>query len=336
MTQGVIEKTSEQLEDKVSVTLPYEEGLIVVFTGVKGSGKTANLAAVAMVAMAEWQKPVYSNLPIGGYLMGKYYEVSPLPDNFFVTYGRGVEPRAVIIVTELGEYFNNQDWQQLQSKMGVSMFAQIRKLNLHIFGDTQFFHHLNPRLAEQVDVLVRCQDLSKTPWGREHKVGKGVEALLEYFDLSGDVSPNGKSARSEFQPNVISGKSYKSEVAYIKAYWEYYDSHKLVALEQRFKKFYIEKEKVKVPELISEAANTAESTKSLRNFLTEVFNEAAKSGVAELKAQDVFQMVYADGFNVGQKELGMTVHALGIKSQYRSHCAAGQGTYYTVKEIGKQ
>jgi len=325
-----------QYDNQVEATLlPYEEGVVAIYTGVKGSGKTNNLSRIAMFFLSCSNKKVYANFAIGGKIMGRYYEVLPLPDNFFVTYGRGVESRSVVIVTELGEYFNNQDWQRLQSKMGVSMFAQIRKLNITIAGDTQFFHHLNPRLAEQVDVLVRCKDLYKDPWGKDHKIGKGEESVLEYYDLSGDIAPDGKSARSEFNFQIISGKPYKREVVYTKAYWEYHDSHKLVALDQRFKKFYIEKEKIKVSPLEMSAVDHPSNTRRLRDFLSEIFNSAAQSGITEMVGRNIKDMLYADGFDVGDKEFGLALHNLGIRGIYRKSGEEGPGTYYKVKEIGK-
>ena len=330
----MVEEAVDQLESNVEANLlPYEECVITVLTGVKGSTKTTNLARIGMMAMSCWRRPTYSNIPIGGYIMGQYYEVEPLPDNFFVTYGRGIEPHSVIIATELGEYFNNQDWQSLQSKMGVSMFSQIRKLNLIIFGDTQFFHHLNPRLTEQVDCLIRCKDLYKTPWGKESHLRKGEEAILDYYDLTGDLSPDGKTARSEFQPNVISGKSYKSEVVYTKAYWEYFNSHKLVALENRFKKFYIEKEKVRVDPISGEAINETTAQQQVVGFLKKIFNDAAASDVEILKASDIYSMLYADGFNISQGRMGIAIKNLGVKGKYYSHHPQGNGVYYQVRDF---
>ncbi len=320
------EATAIEVANRVSnkeATLPYEEGFICVYTGVKGSGKDGCLARDAMRSMACCGKEVYSNLPMGGrlpgwynedgeYQEGQYYEVKPLPAQFFVTMGKGVPPRSVVCISELGKYFNNQDWQRLDSKLGIEMFSEIRKLNLYIFGNTQFFHHLNPRLAEQVDILVRVKDLSKEPWGKEHGLGKGEEILLDYYDLCGDFSDNGTCARSEFQPNVISGKSYKSEVVYLKAYWQFYDSHKLVGLQHRFQQYYIEKQKIKVNPITAETVNLAEAQNTLRKFLIKTVNDAVESGMEEIRVTDIQAMCYADGFDVSPAQVGIALKNLGL------------------------
>lgn len=321
-------------KSNVEADLPYEEGWVCVYTGVKGSGKDGCLAREAIRAMSEYGKEVYSNLPIGGYNWGDYFEVKPLPGDFFVSFGKGVPPRSVVCISELGKYFNNQDWQRLESKMGVDMFGQIRKLNLYIYGNTQFFHHLNPRLAEQVDLLVRVKDLSKDPWGKEHGLGKGAEILLDYYDLCGDFSDNGKCARSEFQPNVINGKSYKSEVLYLKAFWEYYDSHKLVALETRFQQYYIQKEKIRVNPVTGESINITEQQNAFRNFLIKVVNDAVSEGVEELKIKDIHSMCYADGFDVTTAKVGIELKKLGLVTKYfRNHRDGEPGTWCFLERI---
>ena len=124
--------------------------------------------------------------------MGEYYEVQPLPNDFFVTYGRTIPRGSIIIVDELKEFFNRQEWFTTESKLGVSLFGQFRKLDFWLFGAMQFFHNLNTSVAQQVDVLIRCQDLHKTGWGHDLNVGKGVETYLNWFDLSGEASPDGK------------------------------------------------------------------------------------------------------------------------------------------------
>jgi hypothetical protein len=346
------EAAEVKVANKISneeATLPYEEGFVCVYTGVKGSGKDGCLARDAMRLMSCCNKEVYSNLPMGGKLPGWYdydfeneeyiyhespnYEVKPLPDNFFVTLGKGVPPRSVVCISELGKYFNNQDWQRLDSKMGIEMFGEIRKLNLYIFGNTQYFHHLNPRLAEQVDLLVRVKDLSKESWGKEHYLGKGEEILLDLYDLCGDFSDNGKCARSEFQPNVINGKSYKSEVLFLKAYWEFYDSHKLVGLQHRFQQYYIEKQKIKVNPVTGETINLAEAQNTLRKFLIGAVNDAVESGMEEIRVMDIQSMCYADGFDVSPAQVGIALKNLGLATKYFRNREGKAGTWCYLKRI---
>lgn len=306
--------------------VPYEDGYIIVYTGVRGSTKTCQLARIAMWSLAVLGRPTYSNFPIGGRIMGKYYETQPLPDNVFVTYAEDIEPRSVLIVDELQEFFDRQDWASVQSKFGQSLFAQIRKLNISIVGALQFFHYLNSRIAIQVDLLAKCKDLEFTPWGRDHNLGKGEEAEVEYFDLAGCFSPERKSARNPGHPHMISGEPYKIEAVYTKAFWEYFDSHKLTSLDQRFKRFYIEKTVQKVGVGVGQGGVT---NSELRDYLADVFYQAAQDGVKELKSSQVMDMVQRDGFESNYTEIGELLRRMGI-AKHHKRTAKGQGYYYIV------
>ena len=313
-------------DESLLPVVPYEEGYIIVYTGVRGSTKTCQLARIAMWSLAVLHRPTYSNFPIGGKINGRYYEAEPLPDNVFVTYAKDIPPRSVLIVDELQEFFDRQDWASVQSKFGQSLFAQIRKLNISIVGALQFFHYLNARIAIQVDLLAKCSDLEFTPWGRDHGVGKGVEAKVEYFDLSGCFSPERKSARNQAHPHMISGEPYKTEAVYTKAFWEYFDSHKLTSLEQRFKKFYIEKTVQKVGSNVGQGVG---ANSELRDYLADVFYQAAQDGVEELKSSQVMDMVQRDGFESNYTEIGDLLRRMGIAKRHK-RTATGQGYYYIV------
>lgn len=306
--------------------VPYEEGFIIVYTGVRGSTKTCQLARIAMWSLAVLKRPTFSNFPIGGKIMGKYYETQPLPDDVFVTYAQDIPPRSILIVDELQEFFDRQDWASVQSKFGQSLFAQIRKLNISIVGALQFFHYLNARIAIQVDLLAKCKDLESTPWGRDHNVGKGVEASVEYFDLAGCFSPERKSARNPGHPHMISGEPYKIEAVYTKAFWEYFDSHKLTSLDQRFRRFYIEKS---VQRVSGGDGQRASGNSELRNYLSDVFFQAAQAGTKELKASQVMDMVQRDGFETSYTEIGELLRRMGI-AKHHKRTATGQGYYYIV------
>lgn len=316
----------EKTEAEAPQIAPYEEGLITIFTGMRGASKSCQLSRVAMMARSCWHRPVYSDMPIGGYICGKYYEVEPLPNEYFVTYGRKIPRGSVIICDEIGEFFNRQEWYTAESKIGTSMFGQIRKLDHWIFGALQFFHHLNSRVSEQVDVLIRCKDLAKSPWGRDHHVKRGTEALLEWFDLSGWVSPNGKSARNPSQPQLITGLPYKREVIYTKAYHEYFNTKLLVALERKFQTFKIEKTIHKINPM-------AEQKAELSNWLGNLINDAYLKGKELVKAGDVYAAAHANGFSVSHMEIKNKLNALGIMGQHFAAHPEGAGIYYLVKEV---
>jgi hypothetical protein len=323
----LISNLESNLERGLPLSFPdYEEGLITIFTGMRGASKSCQLSRIAMMAMSCWRRPVFSDTPIGGYVMDKRYEVEPLPNEYFVTYGRNIPRGSVIIADEIGEFFNRQEWFTVESRLGTSMFGQIRKLDHWIFGALQFFHHLNTGVAEQVDVLVRCKDLAKTPWGRERHLRRGTESLLEYFDLSGWVSPNGKSARNPMHPQLITGLPYKKEVVYVRAYHKFFDTRLLVGLERKFQTFKIKKEVHKINP-------RGEAKGELTGWLANTINEAKAKGSELIKAGDIYASAHANGFAVSHMEIKNKLNALGITGRHFSAHPEGAGIYYEVKEV---
>lgn len=313
----------EQVPEKENV--PYEEGTITVFTGLRGSGKTCKLASVGMQSLSDWRRRTYSNFPIGGYIMGKYYESEPLPNDVFVTYAKDIPPGSVLVVDELQEFFDRQDWYTVQSKMGTSMFAQIRKLNIIIFGSTQFFSHLNGRIAEQVDYMLQFKDLYFSEWGLKYHIPKGNVAQQNWYNLCGGP-PDGKSARNEFHPHLITGKAYRKTTFFAKAYWEYFNSHLLTALNQRFQTFYMEKQKIKVGD--NGGRQPTEAQIALRSYVVSAFNKLYSERMKKIKAGDLLDMARAKGFDTDFRQLGGLLYNLGIEKE-----RTGSGFFYIVKEL---
>jgi len=315
-----VEATQNPEEKEVLGQQPWVEKLIVVFSGLAGSTKSCQLARMAMMALSCWDMDVYSDFPIGGKIMGKKYEVEPLPDDVFINYGNSLKPGlkkkgVMIVADELQEFFDRQNWQAVSSKMGTSMFMQIRKLQLTVVGAIQFFHYLNPRINDQVDILIRCEDLFFTPWGKAQGVIKGTVARLEYYDLSGAIT--GKTARSPVHYHLITGDPYKREIVYSKAFWEYFDTHRLTALEQRFRTYRIKKEQREVdqPTQVLERSGKRRQQAELAGFLASIFNDYSDSGIEQVHAADVKKALHADGFTVNDSVLGNAINALGIQRE---------------------
>jgi len=246
--------TVEEQSAQIPFSIPLTN--IIVFTGPKGSTKTCQLVRFALMGLSLWNRPVFSDFPIAGYISGRYYEVQPLPDDALINYAEELPQNSMLIVDEMQEFFDRQDWSSVRSKFGVSMSQQIRKLGLTIVGAIQFFNYLNPRIVDQVDVMAKCIDLYFTPWGREESIERGVESHVDYYDLSGGIT--GRSARGEQSRYLISGSPFASEEVYTKALWEYFDTRKLTAVDQRFKRYRIEREVLTVSQRMSAAAREQE------------------------------------------------------------------------------
>lgn len=280
---------------------------LIVLTGLKGATKTCNLVRLGLKSMIQWKRPTFSDFPFAGEILGQYFEVQPMPDDIFVTYGRGLPQFPVVITDELQEFFDRQNWASVESKLGVSAFQQVRKLGLTVIGATQFFHYLNPRLNDQVDILIRCNDMRFTPWGIGEDIKRGREALLEYYDLSGSV--RGKTARNPSNPHWISGEPFHEELVFTEPYWRFFDTRRLTAIEHRFRRYAIEKEVVRVDPL----GNRGTAQQDLNPAIDSIFGGLREKGKEHIKALELWNMLKADGFDISMKGLGEFMRDTGYE-----------------------
>ena len=292
---------------------------LMVLVGLKGSTKTCNLARFMLMAMGVWKRPVFSDFPMAGDILGVHYESQPFPDDAFVTYCQGIPRNSFIFVDEFQEFFDRQNWVAVESKLGVSVFQQIRKLGLTVVGATQFLHYLNPRINDQMDILIRCKDMRMTPWGINEGLERGKEALLEYYDLCGAIT--GTSARNPRNPHWVTGDPYYEELVFTKPYWRFFDTTKMTAIEHRFRRYVMNKEKREIPQPNKPDTQTGQSNE-LRAAILKIMTGLKEAGAEEVKSGDLFKMVNNDGFNTNVRAMGELVRNMGYKVK------AHRGTFY--------
>jgi len=314
--------TLKEESPQIQFSMPLTN--MIVFTGPKGATKTCQLVRFALSGLSVWDRPVFSDFPIGGYISGKYYEVQPLPDDALINYAQALPENSILIVDEMQEFFDRQDWASVRSKFGVSMAQQIRKLGLTIVGAIQFFNYLNPRIVDQVDVLAKCIDLYFTPWGRENGIERGIEGHVDYYDLSGGIT--GRSARDQHSRHMITGDPFASEEVYTKALWEYFDTTKLTGLDQRFKKYQIEKQVHKVSSMMG---GTKRPAADLEDAVMQCLGAQKGKGKEKIKASRLAQILKKEGVEISLQMLGRIVRNSGIQVK-----EDGRGVYYLLNGEG--
>lgn len=300
----------------------------ILLTGPKGGGKTSLLVRFAITAHFLWRVPVFADFPIAGMVGGKYFEVQPLPGDVFINYGRDIPPGSVLIVDELQEFFDRQNWQQVAQKFGTSMAQQIRHLRIVVVGAMQYINYLNPRINDQIDLMIKCQDLRFTEWGITGGIGRGKESILHYFDLCGGIDING-SARNPFNPHIISGPPYRQSLLYIKAYREYFDTTRLTAIENRFRQYQIKKEKIQVsPTGEMDSGSVDETTVDLIRMC---LDDAANDGKDRVNASDILGRLKARGKQMTAAQLGSTISQMAVERTLKQ----GRAFYSTGLEDEK-
>ena len=296
----------------------------ILLTGPKGGGKTSLLVRFAIVAHFLWRVPVFADFPIAGLVGGRYFEVQPLPTDVFINYARGIPPGSVLIVDELQEFFDRQNWQAVAQKFGTSMAQQIRHLQLVVVGAMQYINYLNPRINDQIDLMIKCQDLRFTEWGIGSGIWRGKESFLQWFDLCGGIDING-SARNPFNPHIISGPHYKQTHFYMKAYREYFDTTRLTAIEQRFRQYQIRKEKIPV-DPIGGRVNGADET--IVDLIRMCLDDAANRGKERVSASDILGQLKARGRQMSAVQLGQAISGMSVEKTLKQ----GRAFYSTGLE----
>ncbi len=323
------EATSGERRGRVYVPLIN----VIVFTGLKGATKTCNLVRWGVRALGVWKRPVLSDFPFSykwrDPITGEehVFEPEPLPDDAFVNWLKDIPPYAILLYDEVQEAFDRQAWMTVESRFGMSAFAQIRKKRVTIIGATQFFHYLNPRLNDQVDILVRFQDMRMTPWGISENIERGKEALSEYYDLSGAIT--GHSARHPTNSRWISGEPYYEELVFTEPFWSAFDTLAVTNIQHRFTSYQVKKEKRVIPQPGDNSRQQA--SEELRDALTNIFENARAQGQTRVKAGDVFKMLRADGFQGANSVIGDTVAAMGVKKKEER-----DGFHYLLEATGEQ
>lgn len=325
MGGGGIDAVPLPLRQEATLGEEYKDSFqltnFIVLVGMKGATKTCNLVRFGLKSLIQWKRPVYSDFPFMADICGQHFEPEPMPDELFVTYGKGIPRNAVILTDELQEFFDRQNWMSVESKLGVSEFQQIRKLGFLIIGATQYLSYINARVNEQMDILIRCKDLRMTPWGINEGIRRGREALLQYFDCCGAFDVRG-SARNIGNPHFITGPPFAEELVFTEPLWRFFDSRRLTAIEHKFRRFVLQKEKVPVPMLgNNHGTSDIESKEAISDLLSSLRGEQVK----EVQSTVFNRMLAESGTNINLNTQRGIIREFGIEVKYKK-----DGTYYQL------
>lgn len=219
---------------------PDDLSLFIVVVGVRGSGKTLLLtelqeyslrqAALIRLIRECKKKPklfpkrktrVFSNYPLKYFLKPDKLDVDRL-----VAWKKEYHD-CWIYFDEIGEQFDNQDWQNQGAKMINKGVVVMRHRNISFASSLQSFDTLNNRLKWQTDVIIKCRDLCFTPWGRANNLKPGEVISTLWLDKSG----------------VMTGYSYEESHRYYqmkfmgKRVWKDYDTtfeHDLMEMSSKY------------------------------------------------------------------------------------------------------
>lgn len=123
------------------------EGMIVIFQGPRGCGKTLSLVAEAL----EFHKKgwdIISNF--------KTSFSTKVSDEFILGLDKkSTIKNCVILIDELQIFFDSRTWSHNKSIKFSNFIQQIRKRNIILMGTTQYVDTVEKRIRQHIDILIR-------------------------------------------------------------------------------------------------------------------------------------------------------------------------------------
>jgi hypothetical protein len=122
-------------------------GMIVLFQGSRGSGKTLSLVYNSLEFLKNGWK-IYRNfsLPYGEYIS----------DDFVLSLTKESNLRdCVILIDEMQIFFDSRSWKDKGNIRFSHFIQQIRKRNIVILGTTQYVDTIEKRIRQHVDILIQ-------------------------------------------------------------------------------------------------------------------------------------------------------------------------------------
>lgn len=206
--------------------------LVVIIVGTRGSGKTLLMSHFEIEALSRaWavmrareiannpelyprkKTNVFSNYPVKGLWRPPDYakpitlESEPLEMDKLVRWHPDFA-NGYIFFDEIDQVADRQDWMSTVAKLLTAGVQVLRHRNLTLVASIQSLNWLNARLQWQADVIIKCRDLSFTPWGRERGIAPGEIASTSWIDKSGILTGYSFEENGAVYPLRFFGKRY--------------------------------------------------------------------------------------------------------------------------------
>jgi len=308
--------------------------LIVIIVGTRGSGKTLLMTHFELEILSRaWGvkklreisgKPnlyprkkvnIWSNYPVKGLWTppgqkkAVILESQPLDLERLIMWDDEFCD-GVIFFDEIDQVADKQDWQSLVGKLltaGVQMF---RHRNLSLYASIQSLNWLNSRLQWQADVIIKCRDLSFTPWGKEKHVQPGEVANTTWIDKSGIMTGASFEENGMFYPLQFYGKRY----------WGSYSTHHEFNIIEYKRKYKLNLEAVE----ITDAGKVEKEGKDIEALHAAIEYFSYKDADNPRAKQDEFWDVAENlGFKGHRNRAGIYLKSAGVRLT-----GAGEYKYY--------
>lgn len=223
---------------------PYTKAIIGVIVGDKGAGKSFMLAVTIVRKMVEGGI-VWSNMKVktGKTILNRVYspggkkieycESNPLDWDLLYKLDESLV-EGTVAIDELGYFAGSRQSQDTRNKLINACLRQSRHRNLDFWSTAKNFFRVDNYIREEADVLIVCNDLAYSPWGKAVNLEPGTVIHTLYFDLSGVVTGRSVYPFIGRDNRVNTKMAYQDKNWHALPYHDCYDTKEIISLEEAF------------------------------------------------------------------------------------------------------
>lgn len=287
--------------DPLDLRDPYN----IAITGVKGSGKTLFMSWLACHAMVFHQMPCFSNYRIAFDLKikGKKYHFESQELDLFGVYDiRSGIKRAFVAFDEIQFFADARASISTKNRLITYFQNQSRKRQITICYTTQFFEWIDKRLQQATDVLIKCQDASRTSGGRESHMRRGEVFDITAYDLSGQWT--GATVSQTHAPAA----RYSF---FGKPMWSVYDTSFMVDAIEAGRNVRLDTAPIVIGDHVDERQKSEEMVLVMAQVLR-------SEGVTEISTKDFYDYLRSNNVDVNNNTVGKVLNANGAQTRQKS------------------
>lgn len=296
----------------------YADSIVVGLGGPKRAGKSLVMAAVVYRELWKGRK-VWSNLPIKTpkYFLDKGYPlIESIPIDWDALFTLSEEYQDGLLVLDEASYYNNiRNTMHSRNRVTNAFTNQIGHRNLDVIWTAKSVGWLDRQgLGFETDVIIFCQDMAKTAYGRRNGFKKGRNIHLRAFDKSGQITGmiNDPTQNNKARP-FISWYMNNMDI-----YWDAYSTKHLMSIEEMFTGIKLDMEK----KVISNRPDYSTRNENIYEILTQI--KPDDDGL--VPAGMVQAAINITGNDVNPLTLGKVIKSLG--GRYIPKKEKGEINYY--------
>lgn len=223
-------------ESYASDYIEYPETYIVAYVGPAGGGKSLSMTQEIVWFLCE-DRTIWSNMKVRTspaiintktYIDGtpiKYKETEPLDWGVLLMLDESIMS-GIVAIDEIGYFDDSRAFNSTRNKLINACVRQARHRDLSLLYTVNNIMRVDNRLREETDIIVECEDLHYTPWGKEHNIRKGIAIQQRYYGgMTGRVRGSNYFDFKNRQP-------YEVRRLIAARYRSCYDTREIVSLEE--------------------------------------------------------------------------------------------------------